>query len=221
LGYPKIIKEEIREDTGTEVEVITGSADGVINEVNNDERSPTGEVDSKTDDQARPHPQASRKPERRSTTRLISYVEPINKQSQSLDSSVESRRTKVERCGIDLVMAYERQNNRKPTEQPVNHPGYDIESEDSSGEILYIEVKSLSGIWDRHNPAQLTKCEFDTAHRVGQKFWLYIVELAGSGEEVLYRIQNPLQLTDHFLFDHGWEDLAEKWKMEPNQAPSG
>jgi hypothetical protein len=114
----------------------------------------------------------------------------------------------VANAGVEKVMQFERENGRDPTDMEeieVHHPGYDIESRSGDGTIRFIEVKSLSGTWDSQNPAQLTKTEFNTAKHRGKAFWLYVVERAESEDYKIYRIQDPGNRVDYYLFDHGWD----------------
>ena len=56
---------------------------------------------------------------------------------------IHAKETKeVERRGVDLVMARERELGRKPVEQAFNNPGFDILSTDAKGDTYRIEVKA-------------------------------------------------------------------------------
>ncbi len=90
-----------------------------------------------------------------------------------------------------------------------NHPGYDIKSVDELGRVRYIEVKSLSGIWESESPAHVTKNEFETAREFGESYWLYIVERVESDEFKIRIIRDPATKVDTYLFDHGWLDICE------------
>jgi hypothetical protein len=92
---------------------------------------------------------------------------------------------------------------------PHENPGYDIESRDASGKVVrYIEVKSFSGDW-RSTYAVLSQQQFTKARRLGDLFWLYVVENAVSDSFAIYRIQNPALRANHFMFDDGWHALDE------------
>jgi hypothetical protein len=92
---------------------------------------------------------------------------------------------------------------------PKNHPGYDIESRDTSGEIeRYIEVKSRSGLWG-DDGVGLTSTQFSKARELGEQYWLYVVENAAQPDAQIYRIQNPAGKVEQFLYDAGWQDTAE------------
>jgi hypothetical protein len=101
-------------------------------------------------------------------------------------------------------------------EKPPNHPGYDIESMDATGEVVrYIEVKSLSGKWGSLG-ASVSKPQFEKASELGTRFWLYVVEQAQGSDFKIYRIQDPARQVNQFLYDTGWRALAEK---DENASP--
>ena len=59
------------------------------------------------------------------------------------DAPIHAKETKeVERRGVDLVLARERELGRKPVEQAFNNPGFDILSTDANGDTYRIEVKA-------------------------------------------------------------------------------
>ena len=122
------------------------------------------------------------------------------------------KRTATEQAGVEHVIEDEDKYHRdaidKNKDTP-NHPGYDLESTDrETGAIRFIEVKSLSGIWDSSNPILMTKTEFEMAQAKGAEYWLYIVEQATSENFQIYRIQDPANRANFYVFDHGWEPLA-------------
>jgi hypothetical protein len=153
-----------------------------------------------------------KKPVKRKTTRLLSYVNPGDETTEGTEKpEAAARRTEIGQLGVDLVMKFENDAGRQPTDMEtiqVHHPGYDVKSVDKLGQTRYIEVKSFSGTWDSQNPAQLTKTEFETAQELGSSFWLYVVERVESEDAHMIRIQNPAHRADYFLFDHRWMKLA-------------
>ena len=157
---------------------------------------------------------ADHSPEKRKSSRLRSYVYPEGVQAaQQEDPSIAIRKAALAKKGVERVMQFERDQGREPKDMEeiqVHHPGYDIESMDMDGTKRFIEVKSLSGIWDGQSPAVLTKMEFETAKKKGDSFWLYIVEHANSQEFQIHRIMNPANRVDTYHFDHGWLDISEK-----------
>lgn len=151
---------------------------------------------------------------RRRTSRIITYVYPddgLLPPGEKPDRS-SRKRTATEQAGVERVIEdedmYHRDAIDKNKDTP-NHPGYDLESTDrETGAIRYIEVKSLSGIWDSANPILMTKTEFEMAQAKGVEYWLYIVEQANSEDAQIYRIQDPANRANYYVFDHGWEPLA-------------
>jgi hypothetical protein len=122
--------------------------------------------------------------------------------------SVEHRRL-VERAGVDVVIRHETGCGRDPDEKPPMHPGFDIASLDSGGNVVrYIEVKSLSGGWVS-DCVLVTRTQFENALRLGDMYWLYVVEDARGEDPTLYRIQDPARLVDKVTFGPNWIDEAE------------
>jgi hypothetical protein len=92
----------------------------------------------------------------------------------------------------------------------VNHPGYDVESANDAGDTeRYIEVKSLSGTWGKGGAA-LSDTQFDHGTRLGTRYWLYVVERAEQEDWRIHRIQDPARQVNQFIYDFGWEALAEE-----------
>lgn len=79
--------------------------------------------------------------------------------------------------------------------------GFDVKSKDRHNQILYIEVKSLSGRWSDGSPTALSKAQYEAAREKGRTYWLYMVEHALSIRPCIYRIQNPAQRINQYLFD--------------------
>lgn len=151
---------------------------------------------------------------KRKISRLVSYVYPdevISK--EKTDAKQASKLKEIGQLGVDLVMKYEKSQDREPIDMEtirVNNPGFDVKSVNNKdpNQVRYIEVKSTRGIWDSQNPAQLTKTEFELAVEYGENYWLYFVEQVESDNPRLYCIQNPAQRVNYFLFDHGWQPVA-------------
>jgi hypothetical protein len=55
----------------------------------------------------------------------------------------------------------------------------------------------------------MTRPQYDYARRDGDQYWLYVVERATEEDYKIYRIQNPAQRVNQYLFDDGWSKLAE------------
>ncbi len=158
-------------------------------------------------------PVAKPRPPKRKTSRLMSYVYPDDATSAADEPpEVVFHRNEVEKMGVDLAMAYERENGRDPTDMNTvqhNHPGYDIKSIDSIGQPRYIEVKATSGWWDSRNPAQVTRREFETARELGTSYWLYVIEQVETDQVQLHAVRNPANRVERYLFDYGWKPASE------------
>lgn len=146
--------------------------------------------------------------EKRKSSRLRSYVYPEGTLSTNQEAeNASDKRTQLGQRGVERVMKFELEQGRNPKDMElvqIHHPGYDIESKSKDGKTRYIEVKSLSGIWDSQNPAEVTKFEFETAKKKGEDFWLYIVEQVDSPNFRIFTIPDPANRVDFYLFDHGW-----------------
>jgi hypothetical protein len=131
------------------------------------------------------------------------------KPSKERDGASEAARNATEQAGVDRVVEFEMEAGREPTVMPCNHPGYDIESCNAAGDVeRYIEVKSLSGRWDRQGVG-LTRTEFERANAFRDAYWLYVVERAQQKDSEIHRIQNPGARVTQFFYDRGWELLSE------------
>jgi hypothetical protein len=97
------------------------------------------------------------------------------------------------------------------------NPGFDIVSRRTGSDDVerYIEVKGTSGHWDKRGVG-LSRTQFSNAQELGDRFWLYVVELAleeGAGR--VHAIQNPALKVEHFMFDGGWRDAAADEAADP------
>jgi superfamily II DNA or RNA helicase len=92
----------------------------------------------------------------------------------------------IEQAGMDLAMRYEREQGRQPEDVSAQALGYDIRSIDKHGNYRYIEVKARA----KTGAIALTPNEWVMANRLGEEYWLYVVEQAAANPQ-LYLIQNP------------------------------
>jgi hypothetical protein len=148
----------------------------------------------------------------RETERLRTYVIPARTDQPTHGESIPettSERSKVDQAGIRHVLEYEISKGRTPTEMDHYNEGFDVESRDADEEVRYIEVKSLSGDWDARNAAGLTRTQFEFARDKDEAFWLYVVERATSDNYHIHCIQNPANRVNQYLFDDGWQALAQ------------
>lgn len=130
-------------------------------------------------------------------------VLPINVLEGELPSSapMHAKETKeVERRGVDLVLARERDVGRIPVEQAFNNKGFDILSSAPNGDTYRIEVKArIEGSEDffvTHNEVIMGKNSFP-------RYRLALVRVDTRGaqfDEVRY-LDNPFATTDLGDFD--------------------
>lgn len=92
----------------------------------------------------------------------------------------------IEAIGMQVAMNYERQHAREPEDVSAQNLGYDIRSRASDGALRYIEVKARA----QTGPIVLTPNEWLMAQRLGEEYWLYIVENAAD-TPTIHCIQNP------------------------------
>ncbi len=92
----------------------------------------------------------------------------------------------IEAIGMQVAMNYEREQGRSPEDVSAQNLGYDIRSTSPDGSVRYIEVKARATT----GAIVLTPNEWLMAHRLGDEYWLYIVENAATKPR-LRTIQNP------------------------------
>ncbi|MCS6863285.1 MAG: DUF3883 domain-containing protein, partial [Abditibacteriales bacterium] len=100
----------------------------------------------------------------------------------------ETRKREVEEAGMKFVMDYEHQQGREPKDVSREFRGYDIVST-APAETRYIEVKSFATT----GTVEMTVHEWQMAERLGDRYWLYIVENALT-KPTLHIVQNPTRL---------------------------
>jgi hypothetical protein len=101
------------------------------------------------------------------------------------DEAVRSD-AEIEAIGMQVAMEYEREKGRLPEDVSTQNLGYDIRSTSLSGEVRYIEVKARATT----GAIVLTPNEWLMAQRLGEEYWLYVVENAAT-QPRLRIIQNP------------------------------
>lgn len=108
------------------------------------------------------------------------------------------------------AVRYELAAGRLPDVMPHNHPGFDIKSRNSAGDLeRLIEVKGIAGSWDG-SAVRLSGTQFDHAAEHADTYWVYVVEFAQDpAKQRLYAIRDPFAHTDHFCLDDGWRYAAE------------
>jgi len=124
--------------------------------------------------------------------RTLTVLEPqleavvlICREPEAVTPSRETSR--IEAIGMEVVMRYEREQGREPVDVSKEFLGYDILSR-GKNEIRHIEVKAFATTGE----IRFTPHEWQMAQRLGDEYWLYVVENASS-EPKLSCIQNPAQ----------------------------
>ncbi|MDD0856757.1 DUF3883 domain-containing protein [Arthrobacter alpinus] len=112
------------------------------------------------------------------------------------NSPMHAKETKeVERRGIDLVLARERELGRAPTEQAFNNPGFDILSTAADGDTYRIEVKArIEGAEDFF----ITHNEVMTGKNSAPLYRLALVrvDLRGPQHDEVRYLADPFATTD-------------------------
>jgi SNF2 family DNA or RNA helicase len=114
---------------------------------------------------------------------------------------IHAKETKeVERRGVDLVLARERELGRKPVEQPFTNKGFDVLSTSLNGNTYRIEVKArIEGAKDFF----ITHNEVMTGKNAVPRYRLALVRVDGRGpqhDQVRY-LDDPFATTDLGDFD--------------------
>jgi len=107
------------------------------------------------------------------------------------------RDDEIERIAMDAVMEYERHEGREPEDISAEDRGFDILSRNpGTGEVRFIEVKGRAAVGE----IALTRNEFETADRLKNDYWLYVLyNCATSCEQHI--IRNPARL--------GWQPIVK------------
>ena len=117
------------------------------------------------------------------------------------NAPIHAKETKaVERRGVDLVLARERELGRHPVEQSFNNPGFDILSSEPGGDTIRIEVKArIAGAQDFY----VTHNEVMTGKNAAPRYRLAMVTVDPRGtqfDSVRY-LDNPFANIDLGDFD--------------------
>ncbi|HZU06981.1 MAG TPA: DUF3883 domain-containing protein [Chloroflexota bacterium] len=111
----------------------------------------------------------------------VARVVPAEAASPALSESPD-----IEAIGMQVALEYERAQGRSAEDVSSENLGYDIRSTAPDGTVRYIEVKARA----RTGALVLTPNEWLMAQRLGDEYWLYVVEQAATAAE-LYVVQNP------------------------------
>ena len=101
------------------------------------------------------------------------------------DHEAEAKR-RVEEIGMQVAMEHERREGREPRDVSREFLGYDIVSQ-GARETRYIEVKAFATT----GSLELTPHEWQMARRLGEQYWIYVVEDALSAPR-LTTIRDPV-----------------------------
>jgi hypothetical protein len=136
------------------------------------------------------------------------------KQSEGEGSGVQMK-IDVEKAGVEFVLKYEEEHDRKPIDVSPMFKGYDVVSE-GKGEKRYIEVKSFS----ETGPLQVTSHEWIVSQRLGKNYWLYVVENALNPNErgiievcdpfsIFSKIAQQMSILQFKILIEDWKDLLK------------
>jgi len=125
------------------------------------------------------------------------------------------RDEEIEAVGMQVAMQYERDQGWQPEDVSGENRGFDVRStlynEDGAfAGIRYIEVKARA----QSGAIRLSANEWKKARHFDDKFWLYIVTMAGTDAPQLHRVQNPAAhfRMDEDIFATGFIVPEEKWQ---------
>jgi len=116
---------------------------------------------------------------------VVLIFSPMPSEAKAETGEMDTER--IEAIGMEVAMRYEREQGRRPVDVSKEYLGYDIRSE-GDGETRYIEVKAFA----KTGTVRFTPHEWQMAQRLGDEYWLYVVEDALE-QPKLRRIRNPAQ----------------------------
>jgi hypothetical protein len=111
----------------------------------------------------------------------VARVVPAEAASPALSESPD-----IEAIGMQVALEYERAQGRNAEDVSSENLGYDIRSTAPGGTVRYIEVKARA----RTGAIALAPNEWLMAQRLGDEYWLYVVEHAATAAE-LYTVRDP------------------------------
>lgn len=165
-----------------------------------------------------------RKAQRGRTGRLLSYVDgpqDPNRPPTDCGQDLAGARDAVGKAAVAYAMATLAKRWASLAEMPHNNPGYDVLARTVAGEEEFIEVKGQGGAWTQEGVA-LTPTELLTAQRMGERYWLCVVEFAEDEKRrQLSLVKNPFGLAQQFRYDVGWKAAAEKISGAPSIPDKG
>lgn len=100
-------------------------------------------------------------------------------------SDPEERR-RVQEAAMTAALSWERSQGRRARSVEPENRGYDIEARGGK-EVRFIEVKGLSG----SGPVEMTRNEMEQSQKIGENYYLYVLEYALLPQARLYVVANP------------------------------
>ncbi len=139
------------------------------------------------------------------------YIYVSNSDETVENTGRRERALRNETISRNFVLEHEASEGRIAEAMSQTNSGYDIESieNDGSGDLRFIEVKSLSGHWGAEGVSISIK-QLEWAYKKGNAYWIYIVENVNSEAIKLYKIQDPAKHIRAFKFNHAWKQIAEE-----------
>ena len=136
--------------------------------------------------------------------------------------NIQASKMDNESLSRDFVIRHETSEGREPTPMPGSNRGYDIKSTDRNGNVRYIEVKSLSGLWGGEG-ITLSPTQIRFAQDFTKKFWLYVIENIGKQNARLYKLQDPMKYVKGFKLNQAWREIVNyiELKNDINNLDSG
>lgn len=159
--------------------------------------------------------------------RLLSYAEPLsededgNLAENGEEAKSTEHKTAVEKAAVEYFFATAAGQWRRASEMEHHNKGFDVDAVALDGGEEKIEIKGQSGAWTEEGVA-LTPSELVMAHKMGDRYWLCVVEYAlDESRRRLWLVRNPFGETTQFRFDCGWKHIAERVEGRPNRAEVG
>lgn len=149
---------------------------------------------------------ADKQPATTGSQQFISYVAVSPEDEEPDPDGLDNeQRLALEDKAIEFIRGQEPNLQRTPP----NNPGFDLFEPGPDGQpIRWVEVKAMTGgLVDR--PVGMTRAQFLEAQERGDRYWLYVVEQAGTDDARIVCIQDPAGKARTFTFDRGWLDVAQ------------
>ena len=139
----------------------------------------------------------------------------VSKSAEDDNAERRARAKENEKISRKYVMEHEKSEGRIATEMSDTNPGYDIESieNDGSGDLRFIEIKSLSGDWGAEG-VSISIRQLDWAYRKGKCYWIYIVENINNENRKIHMISDPASHIRAFKFNSAWKDIAKSLALD-------